>query len=122
MARKRVSTDPEVQSALAGLSEVLLDGERPDWSALDLFPLGELVAVLGPLDAGFMIRSSERGSSRSIGIFVGGQSQWTTCRDQRELLELLRAAQETLDGILGRRTAPTPAVSSKSAKRTTKDV
>jgi len=118
MATKRKAVDPAVQEKLAGLARVLLDGDVPDWSALDTFPLGELVAVLGPLDAGVMIRSSERGASRSVGIFVGGQSQWTTCRDQRELLALLEAAQTTLDGLLGARSAPSPAVAPRRrAKR-----
>lgn len=112
--RKR-PVDPATQEALDGLATVLLDGDTPDWSALDRFELGALVALLGPLDAGLMIRSSERGASRSIGVFVGGQSQWTTCRDQRELLALLEAAQTTLEAILGRQTAPAPTV--KAAKR-----
>lgn len=116
MAKKR-SADPTAQAALDGLASVLLDGETPDWSAVDTFALGELVAVLGPLDAGVMIRSSERGKSRSIGIFVGGQSQWTTCRDQRELLALLEAAQTTLNGLLGSVRAPEPtAVAKKRPK------
>lgn len=117
MPRKRV-VDAGVQLELEKLSAVLLDGDVPDWSALDQFQLGELVALLGPLDAGVMIRSSERGSSRSIGVFVGGQSQWTTCRDQRELLAILEAAQRTLEALLGARTAPAPvAPARKRAKR-----
>jgi len=116
MVRKKVA-DPATQEALAGLAAVLLDGDTPDWSALDQFPLGELVALLGPLDGGVMIRSSERGSSRSIGVFVGGQSQWTTCRDQRELLALLQAAQATLEAILGRSQAPAPTKAAARRKR-----
>jgi hypothetical protein len=118
MARKKQAADPGVQDALAGLGNVLLDGDVPDWSALDSFALGELIAVLGPLDAGVMIRSSERGQSRSVGVFVGGQSQWTTCRDQRELLAILEAAQTTLDALLSRHKAPTPTEAGKKrAKR-----
>lgn len=119
MARKvRKAVAPEVQEALDGLATVLLDGDVPDWSALDQFELGALVALLGPLDGGVMIRSSERGASRSIGVFVGGQSQWTTCRDQRELLALLQAAQGTLEAILGRSQATRPTVAAKKgAKR-----
>ena len=117
MARKRV-VDAGVQGVLDKLSTVLLDGDVPDWSAVDSFPLGELVAVLGPVDGGVMIRSSERGASRAIGIFVGGQSQWTTCRDQRELLALLEAAQNTLDSLVGAQRAPAPASTPKGrAKR-----
>lgn len=118
MPRKRVAVDKHVQEQLEGLATVLLDGDIPDWSALDQFRLGELVAILGPLDAGVMIRSSERGSSRSVGIFVGGQSQWTTCRDQRELLAILDAAQTTLERVLGSRKGPEPVkVPRKRAKR-----
>lgn len=118
LPRRKAVEDPNVQRALEGLGVVLLDGDVPDWSALDQFALGELVAVLGPLDAGVMIRSSERGQSRSVGVFVGGQSQWTTCRDQRELLALLQAAQTTLDGVLGARSAPVAMVKARGrAKR-----
>jgi len=116
MARKRV-VDPAVQERLDQLSTVLLDGDAPDWSALDGYKLGGLIAALGPLDAGVMIRSSERGASRSIGIFVGGQSQWTTCRDQRELLALLEAAETTLEGILGGRQAPEPTRPRRQARK-----
>jgi len=116
MPRRKV-LDPATQEALDGLATVLLDGEVPDWSALDQLELGALVAVLGPLDAGIMIRSSERGASRSVGVFVGGQSQWTTCRDQRELLALLQAAQTTLEGILGRSRAPEPTLAARKRSK-----
>lgn len=118
MAKRKQAVEPGTQEALAGLAAVLLDGDTPDWTALDQFPLGGLVAVLGPLDGGIMIRSSERGQSRSVGVFVGGQSQWTTCRDQRELLAILEAALTTLEALLGRRAAPGPLEVVKSrAKR-----
>lgn len=113
MARARKVVEPATQEALEGLARVLLDGDAPDWSAVDSFPLGELVSVLGPLDGGVMIRSSERGASRSVGVFVGGQSQWTTCRDQRELLAILEAAQTTLETLLGARSAPAPTSAAK---------
>ena len=107
MARKRV-VDPAVQGKLDELAAVLLDGDAPDWSALDAFELGALVAVLGAVDGGVMIRSSERGQSRSVGVFVGGQSQWTTCRDQREALALLNAVVTTLESLAGSRVSPAP--------------
>lgn len=107
-----------MQERLNGLAAVLLDGDAADWSGIDQFKFGELVNCLGAVDGGLMIRSSERGASRSVGVFVGGQSQWTTCRDQRELIAMLEAIQTTLEGLVGAQRAGEPvSTPSKRAKR-----
>lgn len=115
-ARKRVS-DPAIQGQLDRLAMILGDGEAPDWSAVSQFELGALVALLGGVDGAVMIRSSERGASRSIGVFVGGQSQWTTCRDQRELLAMLEATVATLEAISGDVRATRPTAKGKRAQK-----
>lgn len=82
--------------------------EDVDWSAMDQFRLGELVPAILRSDAGIMLRSSDRGRAVSVGLFVGGRSQWTTCVDQRELLAVLQAAAERLEKVAGAARAPLP--------------
>lgn len=110
--RPAVTLDDQQELAFKAL-EAKLERES-DWSALDQFDqLGSLVDCLGPVDAGFMIRSSDKGRARSIGVFAGGRSQWTTCRDDRELLEMLRAAVEALMAMSGSKRAPAPKAKAK---------
>lgn len=77
------------------------DREDADWTALESFNLGELVLAICAADAGVMIRSADRGKACAIGVFVGGRSSWTTCRDQRDALAILDACVERLVPLAG---------------------
>jgi hypothetical protein len=110
MARKTQTSAQRqelIQAALAGMEARL---ERSaDWTALEQFKgWGELIDALGLCDGAIMLRSADRGASRAVGVFVGGQKQWTTCVDVAELLALLDSALATFQELAWVRRAPMP--------------
>lgn len=114
--RKVLKSTPEARAAsklrLEQLSLVLQDGEV-EWTALDSYAFGDLVRAVVASDGGLMIRASEQRRSLAIGAFLGGQSQWTTCRNEREVLAVLDAAVSAFEGEALTFAVPSPTAKAK---------
>lgn len=107
-----------IDGQLAIFADAVRGGEEADWTAADQVELGALVVSLCASDAGLMLRSAERGRAVAVGLFLAGRSQWTTCREQHELLAVLEAAQSVMQGLSGAAVAPAPtATPRKRSKR-----
>jgi hypothetical protein len=113
----RLEEQLDLDDALAALGG--LQGQRDvDWTALELFSVGELIPVLLRADAGVMLRSADHGRAVAVGVFVAGRSAWHTCVDQRELLAILHDCVARLEAIAGAARVPGPARKARAARRT----